>query len=203
MSWSTPVMPKSVATLRKRACAIAQYAQWAGWARGFPYSEERLYEYASHLKQEGAPATRATSFIDIEPGATKSARVTGVVMASYDRKRVMRQAPSLEIGLVRGLEIATRTAREFVDRSVARFALFVLFAKATLSDAARADGAPTLDVDDVGQGYVEVHTTGKHVKTGRRKRQRLRLFPMVVSNGRPGPRPHGPLVGCLLAAGSA
>ena len=64
MSWSTLVMPKSVATLRKRACAIAQYAEWEGEAKGFPYSEERLYEYASHLKQEGAPATRATSFIE-------------------------------------------------------------------------------------------------------------------------------------------
>ena len=192
MSWSTPVMPKSVATLRKSGCAIAQYAEWAGGARGFLYFEEGFYEYASHLKQEGAAATRATSFIevvhfsssllgiDIEPGATKSARVTGVVMASYDRKRVTRQAPPLEIGLVRGLEIAIRTAREFVDRSVARFALFVLFAKATLSDAARADGAPTLDVDDVGQGYVEVRTTSKRVKTGRGKRRRHRLLPMVA-----------------------
>ena len=67
-----------------------------------------------------------------------------------------------------------------MDLSVARFALFVLFARATLSDAARADGAPTLDVDDVGQGYVEVRTTGKRVKTRRRKRRRLKLLQTVA-----------------------
>ena len=108
---------------------------------------------------------------------------------SYDRKGVTWQAPPMEVGLVKGLEVAVRTPRNATDRSVAGFALFVLLARARLTDAARADGEPTLDLDDSGDGYVEVKTTGKKVKTGRGKRCRLRLLPMVANangvTGRP------------------
>ena len=56
--------PKSTATLRKRASALAQYLDWAGGSVGLPITETRVYQYVSHLRQEGAPATRATSFLE-------------------------------------------------------------------------------------------------------------------------------------------
>ena len=175
---------KSVSTLRKRACSLAMYVEWAGAQRAFPFTEERVYQYVTHLKQEGAPATRATSFleavrftvsilgVEADPGATYSARVNGAVLASYDRKRATKQAPPFETGLVRALEIAACTAREPSDRAVAGFTLFVLYSRARLSDATRADGEPVLDLDAKGTGYVEVRTTGRRVKTGRGKRRR-------------------------------
>ena len=87
----------------------------------------------------------------------------------------------MEAGLVRALEVATCTARDSADRSVAGFALFVLLSRARLTDAARADGNPVLDLDDLGKGYVEVLTSGLKVKTGRGKRRRLRLLPLVAN----------------------
>ena len=119
-------------------CSIFLYLEWAGGQSAFPFSEGVVYVYVSHLGQEGAPATRASLFLEavrftssllgipMKDSATTSARVTGAVLASYDRKRVTRQAPPLETGLVRGLEIAVATAREPAVRSVAGFALFVL-----------------------------------------------------------------------------
>ena len=182
---------KSTSTLRKRACAVLLYVEWAGGQSAFPVTEPKVYDYVSYLRAEGAPATRATSFLEainfavpllglaVAPEVTTSARVRGAALASLDRKGVTRQAPPFEVQLVEALELAVETARTAADRAVIGFALFTLYARARASDSARATGEPELDVDAEGHGYVEVRTVGLNIKIGRGKRRRLRLFPMV------------------------
>ena len=155
---------KSTATLLKRGGSMLLYAEWAGGGVCFPFTEARIYQYVAHLRQEGALATRASSFleavvftvtllgIDCEPGATVTARVKGAALASYDRKRLTQQAPPLTVGLVKALEVAVSKASEATDRSVAGFALFVVFSRARLSDAARADSEPCMDAAPGGGG---------------------------------------------------
>ena len=173
---------KATITLKKRMSAMAMYVTEVGGDSAFPFMEATLYSYVSHLRRAGAPATRATSFleavaftaellgIDKEPGAEKSARVRGAALELYDRKRVTKQAAPMEVPLVKALELAIKFGADERDRSLAGFAAFVLHSRARASDAARAPSDPVLDEGPGGSGFVQVDTTGQRVKTGRGKR---------------------------------
>ena len=133
---------KSTNTLKKRMCAMSLYVTEVGGEEAFPFMEPMLYSYVTHLRRAGAPATRATSFleavaftaellgIDKEPGAEKSARVRGAALELYDRKRVTKQAAPMEVRLVKALELATKHGADERDRSLAGFATFVLHSRA-------------------------------------------------------------------------
>lgn len=182
---------KSTATLKKRLGAMQLYLATVGRERAFPFKEEVCYQYLTRLRADGAPATRATSFLEAvgfcatllgvhcEPDACTSARVRGAAMAAYDGKRLTKQAPPMEVELVRTLELATRLAQSAEDRELAGFATFVVHSRARASDAARAQSEPVLDIPAEGGGFVQVDTTGLRTKSGKGKRRRLRLFPMV------------------------
>ena len=184
---------KSINTLKKRMCAMSLYVAEVGGEEAFPFMESTLYAYVAQLRKAGAPAIRATSFleavaftaellgIDKEPGAEKSARVRGAALELYDRKRVTKQAAPMEVRLVKALELATRYGADARDRSLAGFATFVLHSRARASDAARAPTNPVLDKGPDLTGFVQVDTTGQRVKTGRGKRRRLRWFPLVAN----------------------
>ena len=163
-------------------------------AGGVPAYGTALYDYVSSLRREGSPATRATSFLeavnftlpllglDTDPhGYEPRPRVRGAALTSLDRKGVTKQAPPMEVELVKAIELAVGTSRNAVDRAVAGFALFTLYSRSRGSDAARAPCDPKLDLDEHGRGYVEVQSYGLHIKTGRGTRRRLRMFPMVAA----------------------
>ncbi|CAK0898636.1 unnamed protein product [Prorocentrum cordatum] len=188
---------KATSTLAKRGCSMALFLRWAGQALGgvqaaFPLTEQVVYDYVEYLRKDGAPATRARSFVEavwfssgtvgIEVEATiGSARVQGAVARSWATKRLTVKARPLAVRHVRMLEILAKSGSPPRVRVEAGFLCELVHARGRALDIARITAEPYLDVVD-GKGFIEV-VAAKSKTTRGLKRARLGLPVVAVAEG--------------------
>ena len=190
-SFNFAVFGKPARTLAKRACSLRLYVRWAHASgfKAFPLTEDVVFKYLDDLLMEGAPPTRAQSFTEAlnfakgyvglqgVPDALSSRRVHGAVLASYARKGVLKKRAPLTKAEVLSLEsfmMDDSTDPDMPrDKILAGFALFCLYTRTRVGDAARICIEPTLDLASDGSGYIESGML-EH-KTSNRVRSRIRL----------------------------
>ena len=103
----------------KRGCSVTAYLRWSDLegVDPFLFKETLVYRYIEQLRSDGAPATKASSFLEAVKfthvllgmegsplDVIKSARVQGAALASIDRKRITVKAPPFTVHAVRLLE---------------------------------------------------------------------------------------------------
>ncbi len=141
---------KSPDTLRKRFLSMKAYSDWCsvelqqGW---LPLRETQAWHYIKHLKDTGAPATRATSFMEavrfcwyvigIDGGdeIQSSLRAKGLSSQLFITKRPWRPADLLSIKEVLKLHsVLSSSEHNLVDRVIVGHLLHLLYVRARWSD---------------------------------------------------------------------
>ena len=186
---------KATATLMKRGCSVTACLRWSDLegVEPFPFKETLVYRYVEQLRSDGAPATKASSFLEAVQfthvllgmegsplDVIQSARVQGAALASFDSQRISVKAPPFTIHAVRLLEEGVTELSARVQRIVAGDACFLIHGRLRCDDAARVTLEPTLDLDDNGKGYVENTPIGGDAKTGASRRKRRLGLPSVA-----------------------
>lgn len=161
---------KSNATLLRRTCSIRLYRAWfatAGLQSSTFFSEPSAYRYFRFLFDDRAPATRAAGMhqaflflgglfeLPLE-AFLRSARLRGLTVMNLRTRAEIRQSAPLKVAMVKALEkcVLDDDGRGDPAALLAGAALFVLFARARVGDAARCIIEPLLDTAD-GHGYIE------------------------------------------------
>ena len=180
-------------TLARRGIALQMFVRWLRRAGGTdqPITEPLVYEYLVDMRHEGAPATRAQSFLEAlrfagglvglsVPVDLCSARVRGAAARAYSRLRARRPAVPLTVDMVRGLEMLVVTAPSLATRFKAGVLCFALHARGRASEVARCMGHPLADlvVASSGRcagGFLEYGAGNTKTATGRRRRLVLPL----------------------------
>ena len=165
--------------------------------------EADIYKYLTHLKKSGAPASRASAFIQacgfaygicgFKTGALvmASSRCRGAAAQCLLRKRARRQRDPFKAAWVMSMEVevfltafateeAKLTAQEAI---VAGFILFLTHARLRCSDGARISSEPQLDEapgdDEDLQSFIEAALLGSQMKTGNTREKNDVVFPAV------------------------
>ena len=187
---------KPAATLVKRAGSLLQYVRWAASSghAPFPLHEPTIFSYLTFLATEGAPPSRGQSFREAlgfakgfiglggVDAVLASRRVHGQVLASLDRRREKRQRDVLPVIMVKSLEeLVCSSTANVGDKIFAGFVLLCLHARARVGDALRADREPHLDVDELGEGFIEAGFL-RH-KTSFRAKAKTRLPAVAHATG--------------------
>ena len=183
----------------KRGCSVTDYLRWSDLegVDPFPFKETLVYHYVEQLRSDGAPATKASSFLEAVQfirvllgmegtplDMIQSARLQGATLASFDRKRIIVKAPPFTVHAVRLLEKGVTELAARVQRVVAGDACFLIHGRLRCDDAARVTLEPTLDLDENGKGYVETTAIGGDAKIGASRRKRPFGLPFVAdANG--------------------
>ena len=141
---------KSPNTVMKRVYAVKSYNSWL--ARRFakvwiPVEEQMVWLYFKSLKEEKAPATKATSFlealrfchfvfkVDGCEMVLDSLRVRGLASQLYTTKRPWRPADALSVSDVVFLHKAMADERRsIIDRVFVGHLLHMIYARARFSD---------------------------------------------------------------------
>ncbi|MCP4243255.1 MAG: hypothetical protein GY772_22085, partial [bacterium] len=189
---------KSTNTLARRASSFSLLLRWRHrhmheFDLSWPLSEAAVYEYVKSMCREGAPATRAKGFVEalyfasgtlglpVLAEVKASARIGGVVMKSYERKRLTKKAPPLTVPMVEFLEELVMTEESPLEADRVGFALFVLFSRSRCRDASGIMDEPMLDVAEdqfPPVGYVEAKAAA--IKTSRGVKRRRLGIPVVA-----------------------
>jgi len=192
-SFSAAFFGKPASTLQKRAGSMRLFIRWAHASKRapFPLDERVVFDYVEDLLLEGAPPTRATSFkeaLNFSSGfvglrgvkeVLSSRRIIGSAQASRSRKcDTSKRLPLTKSELVLLEEFVCNQFDEtfgeaWRDKTFAGFVLFCVYARLRVGDASRINQEPTLDVSEIGQGYIECGML-EH-KTSYRNRARVRL----------------------------
>ena len=148
---------KATATLTKRGCSVTAYLRWSDLegVDPFPFKETLVYRYAEQLRADGAPAAKASSFLEAAQfthvllgmegtplDVIQSARVQGAALASFDRKRITEKAPPFTVHAVRLLEKGVAELATRVQRIVAGDACFLIHGRPQCDDAAGSPSSP-------------------------------------------------------------
>ena len=183
--------PKATGTLDRRAGSLALFVAWCDEhdvGSPLPVRETLAYDYIKYLGQQGAPATRADSFLQalrfseavlglsgVEE-VVGSARIVGAAFNCFVKKRPLRQRAPLTVAQVLALEDFVIDGHEGHDRVAAGAFLFVLFSRARFGDASYGE-AFSLDLSPSGAGYIECKTS--RCKTARSKEKKRMVLPLV------------------------
>ena len=195
---------KSPSTALGRANAMLSYMRW--YCTSFdpeaflPIDETSVWSYLMHLRQTGAPATKASSFVQalrfshfffgIEGclEAFSSRRVTGSAELMLAGKCVTKQARPLTVQEVRRLHtLASDTENNIVDRVIAAHCLLMIYGRCRHSDTTMVD---SISHDhSASTGFVQINTRfHKACKTALKKNLLLPiLIPAAGVGGRPWP----------------
>lgn len=181
---------KSPATLYKRARALWKYFEWmqGGYSQSLHLSEDRIYQYVCHLREQNCAPTSAQSFIEAlnffssligfvscDIGLAISARVKGVVHTLSLQKRQLKQARALRVTEVAALEELVLQPASPVLSIMAGFFLFCVMNCCRFNDAQFAENL-TLDVTD---DTVILHAGTCQHKTATTADKRTTLLPLV------------------------
>eukprot|EP00435_Cladocopium_sp_Y103_P046499 s2235_g13.t1 len=183
---------RSSATLVKRANSLLSYLRWyakAGHVDVNPFEEKFIWDYFLHLKESGAPETRADSALsafrfafyilgfECLEAALKSRRLVGVCEIMLAGKRLLRQALPLTVVQINRLHrLLVDVNVHLVDRAVIAYILFALYGRCRNSDLQMIH-ALRRDFDAAG-GFVVIETCNH--KSGRKAALKTRLMPIVV-----------------------
>eukprot|EP00435_Cladocopium_sp_Y103_P042214 s1002_g11.t1 len=180
---------RSSATLVKRANSYLRWYAKAGHVDVNPFEEKFIWDYFLHLKESGAPATRADSALsafrfafhilgfECLESTLKSRRLVGVCEIMLAGKRLLRQALPLTVVQINRLHrLLVDESVHLVDRAVIAYILFALYGRCRNSDLQMIH-ALHKDFDAAG-GFVVIETCNH--KSGRKAALKTRLMPIVV-----------------------
>ena len=187
---------KATSTLHKRAASFLLYVRWCGVvfdspARAFPLEEPAVYRYLSMLREEGAPATRAKTFLESAtlvccileiPGLddlSASFRLSGVAHASFKSKRLTQKARALTRKELIVLETGVFCAGSVCDQYFCGFVCWLVYTRTRFGDSSRIFEFPSLDRNHEGN-VLYAETKATLTKTGQQGR-RLRVALPVVA----------------------
>ena len=185
---------KSPSTVLSRANSMLAFMRWHTLGPPnddmLPLREEAAWQYVSHLKESGASASKATSFVQAcrfchyvlgVEGALQvvsSRRVCGLADIQLSGKREAKQARPLTVKEAQDIHrVASCGTRHLVDRIVASHLLLMMYCRCRHSD--------TVAVEDVlhdhseGAGYVQLRT--KCHKGSKAAAKKSLLLPIVGS----------------------
>ena len=186
---------KSPSTVLSRANSMLAFIRWHTLGppndEMLPLKEEAAWQYVSHLKESGASASKATSFVQAcrfchyvlrVEGALQvvsSRRVCGLADIQLSGKREAKQARPLTVKEAQDLyRVASCSARHLVDRIVASHLLLMLYCRCRHSD--------TVAVEDVLHGHSEgagcVQLRTKYHKGSKAAAKKSLLLPIVGSS---------------------
>ena len=178
---------KSTSTLVLRAGSIAMFVKYC---KTFfpdipvvPIDEEVAYRYVDWLKESGKPPTRAHTFTASlsfvaeilgwkgAEDAAHSQRVLGAAHLCFLRKRMLRQAPPLDVVAIVVLELCSLFVRDDFLRGCAGFCLCALYGRLRVSDCNRLSHGKV-----IGE-YFEGSLC--RVKTARTLEKQTRFLPVI------------------------
>ena len=179
---------KSTSTLQVRASSFAMYVsfvrKYVGDVAIIPIDEEHVYRYVAHLRSSQKPPTRAQTFVSTlsfvgavfgwagAEDAANSQRVQGAAHLCYLRKRVLRQAPPLDIVAIIILELCCLFELDNFLRGSAGLCLLALYGRLRVSDCSRISHGKILG--DYFEGSL------CRVKTARTLEKQTRFLPLIV-----------------------
>ena len=181
---------KSPNTLLKRLYAIKSYEEWLQDSCGqhwLPMQESDAWAYLRFLRETGAPATKATSFLEAvrfshyvlrASGALavlESQRIRGRASQLFASKKPWQPAEPLSVQEVLALHRAMNDkSRDLTDRIIVGHMLHMLYSRSRFSDLLAVQ---SLFIDEDGQ-YLELQA--KLHKGSRNADTRSRLLPIVA-----------------------
>ena len=186
---------KATGTLRARCTALLLYVKWhigqKSEVEAFPLKEDMAYKYVSHLRRTGAPATRASSFLEgwnfavfalgfEDPDEVSSSlRCKGSAHRQASGKKPRKRAKELSVPMVVTLEFAAVFETNCVRKALAGYACLCFFGRFRSSDGNCLAG---IDEDEE---YLEGCLLGN--KTSKSSEKKTTLLPAVVPRtGLPG-----------------
>lgn len=179
---------KSTSTLTQRAGSIAMYVKYCKtYADEFPIipiDESVVYKYVVWLRETGKPPTRAHTFVSSlsfvgellgwkgASDAASSQRVLGAAHLCFLRKRMLRQAPPLDIVAIIVLELRSLFVKDDFVRGCAGFCLCALYGRLRVSDCNRLSHGKI-----IGQFFEGCLC---RVKTARTLEKQTRFLPVIL-----------------------
>lgn len=181
---------KSTKTLLSRSGSLSLYFEFCSRIdkKPFPLSEPVCYAYLSHLKQTGAPPTRASCFmsalafcnvlgLDGVSTVLSSARCTGSAFNQQLIKKPLAQRRPLTVSEIMKLERIVLQSTDKYDRLFAGFCLFLVFARARNSDTFHVyEMVP--DFVRRTEGFIQINVKG--TKTSTTVSKKTRFLPLVA-----------------------
>ena len=149
-----------------------------------PIDEELVYRYMDHLRCSQKPPTRAQTFLSTlsfvssvfgwrgAEDAASSQRVQGAARLCFLRKRVLRQAPPLDVIAILTLEICCLFSSDTFLRGCAGLCLLAMYGRLRISDCSRVSHGKILG--DYFEGSL------CRVKTARTLEKQTRFLPLIV-----------------------
>jgi hypothetical protein len=151
---------KATSTIKQRAESMINYQRWAVSSGRPPYppSEEVVYVYVAEMRQNKAPATRAARFKEslnfakhtfgmiMEDSIFESKRISGAILASTKRKRMLVQRDPMTVEMVRKLEALVQDDEvAAATRIFIGFVLLMIHTRARFSDAMHIASEPLVE----------------------------------------------------------
>ena len=191
-SLSSAVMHKATSTVVRRLSSLAHYVQWASEAHvaPFPVCKKVAWAYLLHLHKNSAAWSKPSNFrqainwcrgvldLIVEDDYLSSPRVVGLCKGMESKAPPPKRAPALTFEEVLFVEAVAAAGENVQDVVVAGAVLFMLFACARASDAARAVSL-WVDFSDVDGATVWIDSEVKKSKTAIGSRARL-LLPLLA-----------------------
>ena len=182
---------KSPSTVLSRANSILAFMRWHTLGppndNMLPLREEAAWQYVSHLKESGASASKATSFVQAcrfchyvlgVEGALQvvsGRRVCGLADIQLSGKREAKHTVKEAQDLHR---VASCGTRHLVDRIGASHLLLMMYCRCRHSDTVAVEDVPHDHSE--GAGYVQLRT--KYHKGSKSAAKKSLLLPIVGSS---------------------
>ena len=147
---------KATGTIVRRLASLTHFAQWASHTNlcPFPVSERVAWSTLAHLDKTEAAWSKPSGFTQsvnwcrgvldlcVEDDFLSSPRVAGICKGFQARAPPPKRAPALTFAEVRFIEVLAASGQNCQDVVCAGAVLFMLFACARASDAARTTWQP-------------------------------------------------------------
>ena len=182
---------KSSKTLEQRAGSLLLYLTWLKPRpeyRGiFPFSEDSVYSYLTHLVSSKAPATRSQRFreaVGFSKGVVgafgadeviSSKRCHGASVRSMITKRTHLQMDPFTVDQLKAYERGVFECQEEQSRIMAGNLAALSHVRGRFSDVRRCRAEPELDEQEGGTGYFEIGALETKVPRRDKKRKCLPL----------------------------
>ena len=181
------VAKKPTSTLKLRAGSFAMYISYCkktSDAPAVPVDESLVYQYIDSLRSSQKPPTRAQTFLStlafVESlfgwrgagEAAASQRVQGAAHLCFLRKRVLRQAPPLDVIAIAVLELCALFVEDPYVKGCACLCLFALYGRLRASDCNRVSHGRIIG------NYFEGCLC--RIKTARTLEKQTRFLPVII-----------------------
>ena len=189
---------RTASTLVKRGYSLMAFLRWGrpvASGKLLPFQEKTVYEYFRHLRATGAPATRASAFLqamgvaedllEFEGEGARSKRVRGAASQMWSTKRPLQQREPLSPSMLAVFEDQAERNPDVRTRVFCGWIAALTHWRARFSDGMWPAEEPTLDKAATGREvYVETTAQSERQKTGRsRKKARRTVFMVGFAHG--------------------